>query len=81
MTDQEYLECKRLAETKSEFYAGEMFAMARSNFWHSLIVTNLLGELAVNLRRRPYIGMFFKPASRSQCDPVLHLSRLNGHLW
>jgi Uma2 family endonuclease len=54
MTAQEYLERERLAETKSEFYGGEMFAVARSNLWHSLIVTNLLGELAMKLRKRPY---------------------------
>ncbi len=56
MTAQEYLERERLAETKSEFYDGEMFAMARSNFRHVVILTNLLCELGVKLRRRPYIA-------------------------
>jgi len=55
MTAQEYLERERLAETKSEFYGGEMFAMDRSNFRHAVIVTNLLGELGIRLKRRPYI--------------------------
>jgi Uma2 family endonuclease len=56
MTAQEYLERERLAETKSEFYDGEMFAMARSNLRQALILTNLLCELGVKLRRRPYIA-------------------------
>jgi len=55
MTAQEYLERERLAETKSEFYGGEMFAMDRSNFRHVIIVTNLLGELGMKLKRRPYV--------------------------
>lgn len=31
MTAQEYLERERLAETKSEFYGGEMFAKQNSD--------------------------------------------------
>jgi Uma2 family endonuclease len=49
LTPQEYLERERAAETKSEYYGGEMFAMAGASFAHSMIVTNLIRELSVRL--------------------------------
>lgn len=41
----EYYESERVADSKSEYYRGEMFAMAGSSTRHSLICMNLLGEL------------------------------------
>src|SRR3989442_15030735 len=43
LTEAEYLEIERAAEFKSEFYEGEMFAMAGGTPQHSLIGTNLAG--------------------------------------
>ncbi|MHA4742445.1 Uma2 family endonuclease [Dyadobacter sp. MSC1_007] len=44
-TEQEYLELERAAEYKSEYYRGEIFAMAREGYNHSRITENLSGEV------------------------------------
>src|SRR5262245_40848956 len=49
----EYLERERTVETKSEFYAGEVFAMASGSEAHSLIAVNLASEIRANLKDRP----------------------------
>jgi Uma2 family endonuclease len=49
----EYLELERKAERKSEYFQGEMFAMAPVNQRHGLIVTNLAGELSQQLKAKP----------------------------
>jgi Uma2 family endonuclease len=53
LTPAEYLELERKAEFKSEYFQGEMFAMAGASRWHGLIVTNLVGELHQQLKARP----------------------------
>lgn len=53
MTAEEYLERERAAETKSEFYDGEVFAMAGASRWHSMIVANLVATLHAKLRNGP----------------------------
>ena len=53
LTPQEYLERERAAERKSEYFAGEMFAMAGASFAHVVIVTNLVVELGSRLRQKP----------------------------
>jgi Uma2 family endonuclease len=45
ISEAEYLRIERQAETKSEFFDGEMFAMAGGTATHSLITTNLTIEL------------------------------------
>src|SRR3954464_11685399 len=45
LTEADYLRLDRQAETKSEFFDGEMFAMAGGTKAHSLISSNLIGEL------------------------------------
>jgi len=55
-TPEEYLEIERKAEFKSEYYAGEMFAMAGTSREHATIVFNLAGELRNILRGRPCEG-------------------------
>jgi Uma2 family endonuclease len=50
LTPAEYLAKERLAEFKSEFYGGEMFAMAGANRRHSLICSNLVSALRPRLR-------------------------------
>ena len=44
-TPEEYLALERQAQCKSEYYAGEIFAMAGASRWHNLIVANVIGEL------------------------------------
>jgi Uma2 family endonuclease len=48
----EYLDIERAAETKSEFYDGEMFAMAGASEPHNLISLNIGAELRAALRQR-----------------------------
>jgi len=53
LTEQEYLAVERAAPFKSEFFGGEMFAMAGGSPMHSLIAANLIGELRTRLKSRP----------------------------
>jgi Uma2 family endonuclease len=50
LTEAEYLALERAAEFKSEFYAGEMFAMSGGKPQHSLIAVNLARELSTRLK-------------------------------
>ena len=52
-TAEEYLALERAAEYKSEFYSGEIFAMAGASEQHNLIVANLVRELGLQLKKRP----------------------------
>ncbi|NEX16840.1 MAG: hypothetical protein C1943_09475 [Halochromatium sp.] len=49
----EYLERERIADTKSEYVAGEIFAMAGATPEHNLIAGNLIRELGNALKKRP----------------------------
>lgn len=51
MTTAEYLAIERDAPFKSEFYAGEMFAMSGASPPHNMIMDSLIGLLAAALRR------------------------------
>jgi Uma2 family endonuclease len=56
-TQQEYLELERKAEYKSEFFGGEIFAMAGTTNPHNIITVNFLILLGTKLRGkgcRPY---------------------------
>jgi len=55
LTESDYLALERAAEFKSEFFDGEMFAMAGGTAMHSLIATNVAGEFINRLRGRPYV--------------------------
>jgi hypothetical protein len=50
LTVAEYLHLERSAQTRSEFYRGEMLAMAGATRRHNLIVTNLIRERASNCK-------------------------------
>lgn len=52
-TPEEYLAIERNAEQKSEYFAGEIFAMGGASERHNLIVTNIIRELGVQLKGRP----------------------------
>lgn len=52
LTATEYLAAERAAEFKSEFFGGEMFAMAGGSPMHSLIATNLASEVRGRLKGR-----------------------------
>ena len=50
LTPAEYLALERKADCKSQFFKGEMFAMAGASFEHNQIVANLLGAFGNELR-------------------------------
>ena len=53
LSPQEYLARERRAEWRSEFYRGEMFAMAGASWEHTLIKDNLAGEARNRLKGGP----------------------------
>jgi Uma2 family endonuclease len=53
LTPEEYLAIERKAEFKSEYYNGEMFAMAGASARHGWIVLNTAGELRQQLKGKP----------------------------
>jgi len=54
-TEEEYLERERKAHSKSEYYKGEIFAIAGATRNHNLLVTNLCREISSALRGKPCI--------------------------
>src|SRR5438128_10972191 len=50
LAPQEYLARERLADFRSEFYRGEMFAMAGATWEHTLIKDNMAGEARNQLK-------------------------------
>lgn len=53
LTVAEYLAIEREATIKSEFYAGEMFAMAGASTVHNRVKENLIVELGIRMREGP----------------------------
>src|SRR2546423_10164972 len=53
LTPAEYLAVERKAEFKSEFYRGEMFAMAGASEEHCLVKDNLAREAGYQLKTGP----------------------------
>jgi Uma2 family endonuclease len=53
LTPAQYLEIERRAERKSEYYNGEMFAMAGAKQAHNRLVANLVAGLHRQFRSRP----------------------------
>lgn len=54
ITFDDWLQGERAAiERRSEYVAGEVFAMAGGSEEHNLIVTNVVGELRAQLNRQP----------------------------
>ena len=53
LTPEQYLEIERKATYKSEYYNGEMFAMAGAKEAHNLLAMNLAAALHQQFRSRP----------------------------
>jgi len=53
ITPQEYLAIEHEAEYKSEYFDGEMFAMSGASSKHNQIVTNIVGEMYGQFKKRP----------------------------
>lgn len=56
LSESEYLEIERTADLRSEFFNGEMFAMAGGKPEHSLIATNLAREFGTRLKGGPCVA-------------------------
>ncbi|HMF57805.1 MAG TPA: Uma2 family endonuclease [Pyrinomonadaceae bacterium] len=52
LTPEEYLTLERKAEYKSEYIAGEVYAMVGASRRHNLIAGNIFGELREQLKKR-----------------------------
>lgn len=50
LTPEEYLAWERKSDTKHEYWGGEIIAMSGASHAHSLIVTNISGELYIQLK-------------------------------
>lgn len=53
ITPEEYLAAERTAETRSEYFAGKVFAMVGASKRHSLIAANIIRVLGNQLLDRP----------------------------
>jgi Uma2 family endonuclease len=51
--EEQYLELDRAAERKSEYFDGEMYAMAGAGMAHNWIVANTIASLHAQLRGKP----------------------------
>jgi Uma2 family endonuclease len=89
LTEAEYLEQERRAEIKSEFFAGEVFAMAGGTAPHSIIAANLIGELRSALKERSCVvftadmrikveatGLYTYPDCSVVCGPMQFLDEV-----
>jgi len=84
MSWSEYLQRERQAETKSEFYDGEVFAMAGATRRHNIIAGNLVRRLSEALDAHPCEvypgdmrvrcpdGLGTYPDVSVGCDPLFH---------
>lgn len=83
ITPEEYLRIERSAEFKSEYFAGEMFAMAGGSAKHSLLKANLVREIGNQLKGRTCVvydsdlrvlvsatGLFTYPDATVVCGPL-----------
>ena len=53
LTEEQYLELERRAEFKSEYYQGEMFAMAGAEWVHNRLVANTVAQFTFQFRSLP----------------------------
>jgi Uma2 family endonuclease len=53
LSPEEYLEIERKAESKSEYFNGEMFAMSGGTPPHAWITVNVAGELRQQVKGKP----------------------------
>lgn len=53
VSPEEYLALERAADFKSEYFAGEIVAMAGASYRHETIAVNITREMSNSLRRKP----------------------------
>lgn len=54
ITPEQYLHREKSAEFRSEYFRGEMFAMAGASANHNLIIGNCIQTLGLQLKKRPF---------------------------
>jgi len=54
LSPEDYLALERSADFKSEYFAGEVFAMTDASEPHNLIVVNTGAEIRQQLKKRPW---------------------------
>ena len=87
LTPADYLAFEEVAEQKSEYYAGEMYAMAGTSPIHALISTNVTREFSARLRESscrtydaglhvhvPITGLYTYPDLSVVCGPLQYLN-------
>ncbi len=67
---EEYFAMEEIAEYKSEYYQGEIFAMSGASIHHNLIVSNVITALNNSLRGRDCF--VFPSDARIEVDPAMH---------
>ena len=67
ISEQEYLELERKAERKSEYYKGEVFAMAGATKEHNKIVASIIGTISQHLKGR---NCFYFPSDLRVHNPA-----------
>ncbi len=85
LTAEQYLRIERLAETKSEYVNGQVYAMAGGTMNHGRIAGNIFSSLSTQLRNRPCevfnsdvkvridkANCFRYPDVSGLCGPVIH---------
>lgn len=83
LTPEQYLDLERAAAYKSEYFRGEVFAMAGASPTHVLLVSNIVATLHGQVRRRPCnvyatdlrvkvqaSGLYTYPDVVVVCDPL-----------
>src|SRR5688572_29175476 len=55
ISPEEYLEAERRAETKSEYFHGQIYATSGASLRHNKLVANLVGTLYAQLKDGPCI--------------------------
>ena len=73
LTVAEYLARERRAEFKSEFFNGEVFAMAGASRADNFVKENLIGELFARLKNGP-CGTSQRSAHIGRSNWLVHLS-------
>lgn len=70
---EEYLEVERAAEYKSQYYQGEMFAMAGASEPHNMLAANVLMAIGLQLRSRQFRAYGSDMRVRASATDYIHI--------
>jgi Uma2 family endonuclease len=73
MSVDEYLEFERAAESRNEYYDGQIYPASSGSFPHSVLVTGVAGSIGNALKKEPGRVTAIKPLVRaSQSGPYMY---------